>query len=57
MNVLPAGMKLHQIPTHLIPTGVGIPTSFAPQATTSAGGPPMIHYASQDPSRLGAAKK
>lgn len=42
--VLPAGMKIHQIPTHFIPNMPG------PSGTN-------IHYASQDPNRLGTMKK
>ena len=47
MCVLPAGMKLHQIPTQFLPSGMPGPSG--------AGG--NIHYASQDPSRLGTMKK
>lgn len=48
MTVLPPGMKIHQIPPHLIP---GAPsTTFAPPGTSA------IHYPSQDPGRLGSGK-
>lgn len=69
MTVLPAGVKLHQLPPGMIP-GAPIPPMFSSgqaYAGTSAGPsssiplPPKdkggIHYPSQDPSRLGAAKK
>lgn len=51
MTVLPPGMKIHQIPPHLIPNAAAASAAFsAPSAST-------IHYPSQDPSRLGAIKK
>lgn len=51
MTVLPPGVKIHQIPPHLIPSA----TANAPGFPTAS--PTAIHYPSQDPSRLGAIKK
>lgn len=66
MNVMPAGVKLHQLPPGMIP-GAPIPPMYSsgqvytgPSSSSGAssgldkGG---IHYPSQDPSRLGASKK
>lgn len=67
MTVLPAGVKLHQLPPGMIP-GAPIPPMYSsgqaypgPSSSSGIPLPPKdkggIHYPSQDPSRLGAAKK
>lgn len=73
MTVMPAGVKLHQLPPGMIP-GAPIPPMYSSgqvysgaSSSAGAGGsgslpPPAlekggIHYPSQDPSRLGAVKK
>lgn len=61
MRVMPAGVKLHQLPPGMIP-GAPIPPMYSTgqvYAGSSSGGAdkPGIHYPSQDPARLGAAKK
>lgn len=69
MTVMPAGVKLHQLPPGMIP-GAPIPPMYSSgqvyaggssvegRAGTSSSGvqPGGIHYPSQDPSRLGTKK-
>lgn len=68
MTVLPAGVKLHQLPPGMIP-GAPIPPMYNSgqmfSGVASTGMPEFpppvdvsaVHYPSQDPSRLGAVKK